>query len=128
MKILLLGLAFKPDTDDIRDSVSINVIKYLLHENAVLFAHDPQAMANMQSFIKPSKNLNYIPDWEIIIDNIDVIIILTEWVEYKKLVKKPTIELLDNKIIFDARRLLIPKIFSKSKYMTIGRSINSNQS
>jgi len=128
MKILLLGLAFKPDTDDIRDSVSINVIKYLLHENAVLFAHDPEAMANMQSIFKPSKNLNYISDWAIEIDNIDAIIILTDWVEYKKIAKMPTINLLDDKIIFDTKRLLDPKDFPKSKYLTIGRSINSTQS
>ena len=124
-KILILGLAFKPDTDDIRNSVSIEVIRYLLNENAILYAHDPQAIANMQSFLKPQKNLNYVTAWQEILKQIDVIIVLTEWIEYKKIAKNPLIQLMDKKIIFDARRLFNAKEFPRSKYLTIGRSINS---
>lgn len=123
VKILLLGLSFKPNTDDIRESVSIDVIKYLLDENSILYAHDPKAIPNMKSLIKPGKNLNYVSDWQGILNDFDVVIVLTKWKEYERLVQDSIIELLDDKIILDARRLFNPIDFPRSKYLTIGRSI-----
>ena len=79
----------------------------------------------MQSFLKPQKNLNYVTAWQEILKQIDVIIVLTEWIEYKKIAKNPLIQLMDKKIIFDARRLFNAKEFPRSKYLTIGRAINS---
>jgi UDPglucose 6-dehydrogenase len=123
-KILLLGLAFKPGTDDIRESVSLKLIDYLLKDKAKIFAHDPIAIENSNKVVNNHINLKFITNWEEKIATVDAIIVATTWTEYKKLASTDLQNVLVGKVLFDVRRFFIPSNFPKSVYLTIGRSID----
>lgn len=80
--ICLLGLAFKQDTDDIREAPSINVIKELLDAGAIVQAYDPKAEENMKE-IYPS--VTYAKSASDALKNVDACIVLTEWKEFENL-------------------------------------------
>lgn len=90
----VLGLAFKPGTDDIRSSKAMDIIEILLKEGAEVKAYDPQAMANFKKFFK--KEIQYSDEKTIL--NSDAILILTEWEEFNKLDYR-------GKIVIDGRRV-----------------------
>ena len=94
-RIGLLGLAFKPETDDVRDSRAIWIVQALLQEGAVVKAYDPLAVAN---FKKLFPQIDYVAVEEVL--NCDAILIITEWEEFKDLDYI-------GKIVIDGRR--IPK-------------------
>lgn len=94
-KIGILGLSFKPDTDDIREARSIIIIKELLTKGASIYAHDPKALENMRKIFP---NITYVDDPQKLIDMSDAIIIATEWSQYEYLNYQ-------NKIVIDGRRL-----------------------
>jgi UDPglucose 6-dehydrogenase len=91
----LLGLAFKPGTDDVRDSRAIRVVRALLQEGATVKAYDPMAMEN---FKKLFPQIDYVTIEEVL--NCDAILIITEWEEFNNLDYT-------GKIVIDGRR--IPK-------------------
>jgi len=97
-KIGLLGLAFKPDTDDIRESRAIPIIKQLIKENAIIKAYDPKAIDN---FRKLFPDLIYCKNADEALES-DAILITTKWDEFKKLNYK-------GKIVIDGRRMLEAK-------------------
>ncbi len=90
-KIGLLGLTFKAGTDDIRESPALTTIKELLMEEAVLSIYDPKAMEKVKRIFP---HLNYAKTGQEVIDKSEIILILTEWTEFKKLNygKKPVID------------------------------------
>lgn len=90
----ILGLSFKPDTDDIRESRAIPVVEKLLENKAKIKAYDPQAMDN---FKKIFPNIIYCSKAEEVLES-DAILITTKWDEFKKLDYK-------EKIVIDGRRL-----------------------
>jgi UDPglucose 6-dehydrogenase len=90
----VLGLAFKPDTDDIRESRSIPLIEALVNKGANVKAYDPKAMNN---FEKLYPQIDYCSSAEEVL-NSDAILITTKWEEFKKLDYK-------GKIVIDGRRL-----------------------
>jgi len=114
--VLLLGLSFKPNTDDVRESSSLVIAKDLIKKNVNLKIHDPVATDN---FIKYSdinfENIISCDSWESEINWAEVIIVATSWEEYKKL----KIINLEGKIIFDARYLFNNHDFKNAKYLTI---------
>jgi len=89
----LLGLAFKPGTDDVRDSRAIGIVEVLLHEGAVVKAYDPQAVKN---FSKLFPQIEYVTKEEVL--NSDAILIVTEWEEFNHLDYT-------GKIVIDGRRV-----------------------
>lgn len=99
-KVGVLGLSFKPGTDDIRESRSIPVIKMLLQENAMVLAFDPQAEKNMK---KEFPEISYNVSAQKTVDSSDIVLILTDWKEFSSLDFK-------DKMVFDARN-----VFKKSK-------------
>lgn len=118
--ILLLGLAFKPETDDVRESASIRISEGLLAQKTNLVAHDPVATEN---FIKLSgiqtSAIRFVKDWKAEVANADAIVVATRWNEYKAL---PDLKVA-GKVVFDTRRLLSPKEFPNSAYFSIGRRV-----
>jgi len=98
----ILGLAFKPDTDDTRYSRSIPIIDELISEKTVIKAYDPKAMDN---FKKIYPNINYCKSGEEVLDA-DAVLILTKWDEFKKLDYK-------GKLVIDGRNLEEAKISEK---------------
>ena len=122
-KILLLGLAFKPGTDDIRESPAIKIVGELINKKAKVSAHDPVAVENFKSHLKLiSQKIDFVNDWRENIDQNEIIIITTPWEEYKDLTK---IELKD-KIIVDAKRSFLPSDFKNSTYRTIGMRVSND--
>ncbi len=100
-KIAILGLAFKPGTDDIRESVAIDVIQELLNNKAKVYAYDPLAVENMKKLFL---NVNYTNIQEALKDA-DACLVLTDWPEFKNLTEND-FSLMKNKIIIEGRRIL----------------------
>ena len=119
---MVLGLAFKPDTDDVRESVAIKIINKLICENAIIFAHDPMANKNFKDVIPENNQLHYIDKWENKLESINALVLLTKWDEYNNLLLDKNHKIMTGKVIIDARRMFNPEDFQDSSYLTIGRS------
>lgn len=100
-KITILGLAFKNDTDDIRESRSIPVIRELLNKGAIISAYDPMAMNNMK---EQFPHIQYCDTPEEALKNSDGCLVMTEWNEFYKLNKE--FNVMKNKIIIEGRKIL----------------------
>lgn len=98
-KVAVLGLAFKPDTDDIRESQSIPVIKILLKEKAKISAYDPKAIDNMKKIFS---NINYANSAEEALKDADIALILTDWKEFENL----DFSVMRNKVVIDGRNVV----------------------
>ena len=114
--ISILGLAFKENTDDIRESRSIKLINLLLKHNCNIVAHDPKAIENTQSIFK--NKITYENSIKNAIINSDCIIIMTAWEDYKKLKEKDFLTM-RNPMIIDTRRILNIKN-KKIQYIGLG--------
>jgi len=99
VKVGVLGLAFKPDTDDVRESRSIPIVRELLEEGVEILAYDPKAMEN---FKKIFPDIKYCSSAKEILDECSIILLLTKWKEFKDLDYS-------GKIVIDGRRLLEAK-------------------
>jgi UDPglucose 6-dehydrogenase/GDP-mannose 6-dehydrogenase len=117
--ILVLGLAFKPGTDDVRESASLKIISQLLKSGAEVFAHDPIASKNAAAVLRHRK-LNYIPLWRKEITKADAVVVATAWPEYQDLAKDGLSSARAGKIIVDARRMFQPDELEPAVYSTIG--------
>lgn len=83
IKIAILGLAFKPDTDDMRESPAIPIIKDLLAQGAQIKAHDPVANHEAKRYIDDDR-VNYCDDLDQALSQVDAVVLVTRWDEYKK--------------------------------------------
>ncbi len=113
----VLGLAFKENTDDIRESVSIKIIKELAREGAELKAHDPQAINNAKKVLSSVK---YFKDPYKMVEDADAIVIATEWSEYKRLDWNEIRSLMKGKLIIDGKNLLDPAEVKKYGFIYEG--------
>ena len=123
-EIALLGLAFKPETDDLRNAPSIKVIEALLAEGARLRLYDPQAAENMKEFFpEKTEGVTYSPDVYEAVDGANALLLITEWEEFRDLDLQKVKTLMDNPIIIDGRNLFDPeKLRSQGfEYTSIGR-------
>jgi UDPglucose 6-dehydrogenase len=102
-KVAVLGLAFKNDTDDIRESRSIPVIKELLDNGAQVRAYDPMANENMKRLFG---GIQYHSSALDALRGADACLIMTEWDEFKSLDKE--FDVMENKLIIDGRHMLAP--------------------
>ncbi len=103
-KIAVLGLAFKNDTDDIRESRSIPVIKELLENGAIVHAYDPMANENMRKLFG---DIQYYGSARNALMGTDACLIMTEWDEFKSLDKE--FDVMENRLIIDGRHMLTPR-------------------
>ncbi len=103
-KITVLGLAFKNDTDDIRESRSIPVIKELLDNGAKVLAYDPMANENMKKIFS---DIEYHLSAEEALQGADACLVMTEWDEFKKLDKQ--FDVMKNRLVIDGRHMLVPR-------------------
>jgi UDPglucose 6-dehydrogenase len=81
-KLAALGLAFKGDTDDIRDSPAIEVIKKLIDAGATITAYDPAAMERAKAVLPPSEKMRYASGSYEAAKDADAVLILTDWKEF----------------------------------------------
>lgn len=101
-KIALLGLAFKPDTDDVRETRALPIVKELLKKGAKIIAYDPMAMENFKKLIR-NKYIVYAKSAKSALQNADACIIQTAWNEFKSLISED-FKLMKKPIIIDGRR------------------------
>ena len=111
-QIGVLGLAFKPDTDDMRYAPSIDIINNLIREGAKVVAYDPVAMDNAKRVLL---DIEYRDNPYDVADGADCLVFLTEWDEFRKLNLKKIKSLLKTPIIFDGRN-----IFDREKMEELG--------
>lgn len=105
----ILGVAFKPNTDDIREAPSLKVIEALRKEGAILRVHDPKAIPNAKKVICESENLKYVENPYNACEGAEALILLTEWDEYRELDLKKVKELMKTPIIIDGRNIFNPE-------------------
>jgi len=115
-KITILGVAFKPDTDDIRDSMSIELIRRLIKLGIRVTIHDPKALRNTKRIFHD--NIKYATSIQSALKNSQCAIIMTKWKEYERISNK-TMKHMDKKFIIDTRRILANKNLD-AKYYAIG--------
>ena len=115
------GLAFKPDTDDIREAPALYIIEKLKAAGATIKAYDPEAMSNVQSQI--GESIEYAINPYEALDNADALIICTEWSVFRTPDFDELDERLKNKAIFDGRNLYSPSKMTNLGYYykSIGR-------
>lgn len=123
----LLGLSFKPDTDDMRDAKSIEVIQGLLDRKAKVRAYDPAAIENAKQIF--GNTIYYARNAYDAAQNADALIVLTEWREFKLLNLEKISKSMKSPVIFDGRNLYN---FDKNRrlgfqYYGIGRSVHSHK-
>lgn len=119
-QIAVWGLSFKPNTDDIRNAPSIEIIRELMLEGAKIKVYDPQAMDKAQELIGKVK---FCKDPYAACRNSDALLLLTEWDEFKEIDFNRIKKLLSRPLIIDGRNLYDPGKMSKMgfKYIGIGR-------
>ncbi len=120
-KIAIWGLAFKPDTDDIREAPSLYIINELLKEGAHIKAYDPEAMNNVKALF--GDKISYALNHYDAIENADALVINTEWSVFRTPDFSLVSEKLNNKLIFDGRNLYDTSSMKKLgyTYYSIGR-------
>ena len=115
-KLTVLGVAFKPGTDDIRGSVGIELAKRLLKLGAKITIHDPKALENARKIF--CDNTKYVKSVSSALKDCQCAIIMTQWKEYERINNK-TIKHMAKKFIIDSRRVLSNKNLN-AKYYAIG--------
>ena len=120
-KITILGISFKPFTDDIRDSVSIELIKQLLRKNVIITVHDPKALEKTKMIF--GDKIIYSKSIKNSLMNSQCCVLLTPWPEYKK-ISNNEIKVMKKKIFIDTRRMLFEKKL-KVDYHALGIGENT---
>jgi len=120
VKLAVLGLAFKPNTDDMRDAPSVKIITHLVDLQAEITAYDPQAMENAKKILP---KINYAKDSYSAISGKDALLLLTEWPEFNQLDLTRLKKLLKNPIIIDGRNMFNRTTVKEAgfSYVGIGR-------
>ncbi len=120
-KIAIWGLAFKPNTDDMREAPSIYIIRELVRLGAKVVAYDPAAIENAKFYLKDC--LEYSDDQYAILKDADALLVLTEWNEFRNPDFEKISASLKNKIIFDGRNVFEVKKMEELGfvYHSIGR-------
>jgi len=121
----LWGLAFKPNTDDIREAPALFMIDALINEGATITAFDPEAMPNVKSVI--GNKINYAESQYDALKNADALIIATEWNEFRTPDFLKIVSTLKSKIIFDGRNLFDTQAIKELGfyYESVGRPASS---
>jgi UDPglucose 6-dehydrogenase len=119
------GLAFKPETDDIREAPALYIIDELLKEGATISVFDPEGMKNVKALV--GDKITYGADAYEILTDADALLIVTEWSAFRTPDFDRISELLKSKVIFDGRNLydLQKMVDLGFYYNSIGRKIIS---
>ena len=122
-KIAVLGLAFKPNTDDMREAPSIDIIRDLMKRGAHVTAYDPVAMPAAKSILP--REVRYAADPYAAALGADAAVILTEWKEFKELDLKRLKRILASAVIFDGRNIFSLDSMEKLgfRYTSVGRPV-----
>lgn len=123
-KILgIWGLAFKANTDDMREAAAIDIINELTKNGMKIKAYDPVANENARKIFADNSNVEIVNDQMQACDNSDALLVVTEWNQFRNPDFEKIIELLKEPVLFDGRNLYSPQSMKKRgfKYFSIGR-------
>ncbi|HHY17866.1 MAG TPA: UDP-glucose/GDP-mannose dehydrogenase family protein [Firmicutes bacterium] len=126
----ILGLSFKPGTDDVRDSPALDLVRIFATLGARIRVHDPLALENTRAVLDGLKGfeIEYFEDPYKLVSGADALILATDWPEYKLLDWARIAGLMGLPLILDGRNLLDPKEMKRAgwSYTGVGRPIHSN--
>jgi len=122
--IAILGLAFKPETDDVREAPALDIIRALLNLEAHIKAHDPVAMENARVVLE-GFDVEFCEDPYSAVKGCDAVVLATEWKEYEQLDLKKLASTMRMPVLVDGRNLFSPIEVSRAgfMYMGIGRDL-----
>jgi len=122
-KLAALGIAFKADTDDIRDSPALDLIRKLIDAGANVAAYDPAAMARAKEVLPPADKLRYAADMYDAAQGADAVLFLTDWSEFAGVDLCRLKECLKFPIAIDGRNLFTPDAMKEHgfTYVSVGR-------
>ena len=122
-KVAILGAAFKPDSDDVRDSPALDIAAQIQAAGAVVTVHDPKAIANAQ---KRFPVLNFADDVNATLKDAEIVLHLTEWKIYREIDPAKVKSIVKNPIIIDGRNALDRDLWQSAgwKFRALGRSNN----
>jgi UDPglucose 6-dehydrogenase len=122
-KLAVLGLAFKGETDDIRESPAIDMVEMLLAEGCSVKAYDPAAIKRAQAEMPAGANLLYVDDAYTAAADADALLILTDWAEFARLDLKRLNTMMRYPIIVDGRNMYEPQTMLDNgfTYLSVGR-------
>ena len=120
------GLSFKPETDDIREAPSLNIIEELLNAGAKIKAYDPEAMDNIRDLI--GDKIEYFPNGFDALKGVDALLIATEWSAFRNPDFSKMKSVMKSPVIFDGRNLFALESMEKINffYQSIGRKVINN--
>jgi UDPglucose 6-dehydrogenase len=107
--VAILGLSFKPDTDDMRFAPSIRVIDYMLEKGAVVKAYDPIAIENAKRQFLVGRDVTYMENAYDTVTDADVVIVMTEWNEFKEMDLEKIKLLVRTPNLIDGRNMYDPE-------------------
>jgi UDPglucose 6-dehydrogenase len=117
-RVALLGLSFKPDTDDMRGAPSVEIIGHLRRAGAKVVVYDPAAMQNARGLL--GGKVSYAASLRECLRAADVCIVVTEWDEFKALSRDVLISEMNRPVLVDGRRMYDPEDFAGVAYAAIG--------
>jgi UDPglucose 6-dehydrogenase len=120
LKVAVLGLTFKPGTDDLREAPSIDNVKLLLAQGADIYVYDPVGEEN---FKKLFPNINYVDSAEEALSGANICFVFTEWNEIKSITPSAYKELMRTPLVYDGRNIYGLKEMKDAgvEYHSIGR-------
>lgn len=116
-KLAVLGLAFKPNTDDMRDAPSVKIINHLLDLGAQIIAYDPQATGNAKKIFP---NIKYASNVYQALEGANAMLIVTEWPQFAQIDLKKAKKLLKKPIIVDGRNIFDPQKMKDLGFTYVG--------
>jgi UDPglucose 6-dehydrogenase len=122
LRIAILGLAFKPETDDMREAPSLPLIGALLEAGASVVGFDPVAMGVAKAILPPA--MTFAPDATTALTGADALVLVTEWNEFRALAPARLAQLMRGKVIVDLRNVFDPVAMREAGfgYFGIGRA------
>ena len=122
-KVAILGAAFKPDSDDVRDSPALDIAAQIQAAGATVTVHDPKAIANAQ---KRFPALNFADDVNTTLKDAEIVLHLTEWKIYREIDPVKVKSIVKNPIVIDGRNALDRELWQSAgwKFRALGRGDN----
>ena len=122
-KVAILGAAFKPDSDDVRDSPALDIAAQIQAAGAIVTIHDPKAIANAQ---KRFPALNFVDDVNTTFKDAEIVLHLTEWKIYREIDPVKVKSIVKTAIVIDGRNALNRELWQSAgwKFRALGRSHN----
>ena len=116
--IAVLGLTFKPETDDMRESPAVSILPALLEKGATIRAHDPQGMEEAKNYLP--EGIHYVADAYEACAGADAVVLMTEWNQYRALDLERIASLLNANIFVDLRNVYDPETMKDKGFTYVG--------